>query len=189
MSVKNFIKQNLALSAGIALPILLIVLFFLASVVPKALTDPPQYELVFSGRTYSNNQPSDYVAAYTVANGVLQVKVTKAKDTDYQRNRLYIYDPKTSVIRDITPPLDSAGTFAIKETAGSSIDTANIAPDGYAFESGYDHSGGMPMEIFGGGYRDGGLRLEKDGYRFKIPYDKRNSFYDAGFIGWIVKKK
>lgn len=191
MSVKNFIKENLALTAGIVLPVMLVIFFFAASVIPKSLADPPQYELVFSGRKYNNNQPSDHVASYAVTNGVLHVKVIKAQNPDYQTNTLHIYDPKTNIIRDITPPLDRIGTFAIKETAGATLDTANIAPDGYEFESGYDGSGGLPMTVFGGGggYRDDGLRLQKNGYRFKIPYDKRNNYYSAEFLGWIVKKK
>ena len=43
MPLKNFIKENFVLVVGLALPVLLVVLFFVASVLPKSMAVPPQY--------------------------------------------------------------------------------------------------------------------------------------------------
>ena len=46
MSLKKILKENLVLAMGIGLPILLVILFFLTSVLPKSMAEPPRYELL-----------------------------------------------------------------------------------------------------------------------------------------------
>ena len=58
--MKNFIKENLVLVIGLALPVLLVVLFFVATVIPKAYNTPPQYEVLFSVVNYNYQNRPDF---------------------------------------------------------------------------------------------------------------------------------
>ena len=50
--MKKFIRENLVLVMGVSLPVLLVILFFLTSVLPKSLAEPPQHDLLFSVPRY-----------------------------------------------------------------------------------------------------------------------------------------
>ena len=52
MALKKFLKENLVLTMSIGLPVLLVILFFLTSVLPKSLAEPPQHDLLFSVLRY-----------------------------------------------------------------------------------------------------------------------------------------
>lgn len=190
MSVKNFIKQNLALSAGIVLPVLLVILFMIASTVPKMLAEPPRHALVFSTKKYDNNPGAKFNVYYTVKEGKLQAQVAMADSKrPAKTDRLYIYEPGANIVRDITPAFEKAGTFPVPETKNALIDTANMSPDGYAFET-WSRYGGSVFSLFGGSYRDRAPVLQKDGNRVQLPDDSRISFYNnPHFIGWVIREE
>ncbi|NOS95053.1 MAG: hypothetical protein HOP26_01355, partial [Methylotenera sp.] len=75
--MKNFIKENLVLVIGLTLPLLLIVLFFVATVIPKVMGTPPQYEMLFTTNHYDYQNPADYLLEFAVKNQQLTIKVRK----------------------------------------------------------------------------------------------------------------
>ena len=138
--MKNWIKENLVLVVGLTLPLLLIVLFFVASVIPKALGTPPQYEMLFSATKYEYQKSPDYVIDFKVKDKKLMVSAKKLDDKNNNGNsvRLMAYNGKTETVREIT--LDNAktgaaasnGEIVLEETKEMVIDTNPVSPDGYS---------------------------------------------------------
>ncbi len=192
--MKNFIKENLVLLIGLALPVLLIVLFFVATVIPKMYSTPPQYEVLFSVQDYTSQNKQDYIVNFKVKNKQLMIKTKKADDKNYSYNskKLMAYDAKTEVMREISideSKFSDGAEILLEETKNMTIDTAMVAPDGYMLENqGYSGTG-LIGGLFGGGYRNHGYRLKKGNVGYKINTQQNNYYYDQlSFIGWVVKK-
>lgn len=194
MSLKNLVKRNLVLIIGMTLPLLLIVLFFVASVLPKSMGTPPQYEMLFTTTRYEN-QPPEYLYDVLVRDGRLMVKVSKndRKDRGYQSTRLMAFDGRTESVREI--PLDianSAGSepVVLPAAQGWKIDTANASPDGYVLDTPRYGSGSLLGGLFGMGYRDNEYRLKKGRVGYRIPTTQPGYYYygQLQFIGWVVSK-
>ncbi|MDP3679178.1 MAG: hypothetical protein Q8R23_08870 [Methylotenera sp.] len=195
--MKNFIKQNLVLVTGLTLPLLLIVLFFMATVIPKAMGTPPQYEMLFTTTRYDYQNPPDYLLDFAVKNQQLTVKARKSenKDRNYNAKILMAYDGKTETVREISIDIAKTAEAAINgevvlaETKNMTIDTSSLSPDGYTLDGPSYGGGGMMMGMFGGGYRNSGFRLKKGGAGYQIPNTQQNYYYNqVQFIGWVVKK-
>jgi hypothetical protein len=192
--MKNWIKENLVLVIGLTLPLLLIVLFFVATVIPKMTGTPPQHEVLFSVQDYSQKNKPDYIIDFIVKNQQLMLKVKKAEDKDnyYQNKKLMAYDAKNEVMREITIDVSQFGGGAeilLAETKNMTIDTAMVAPDGYVMENQQYSNNGLVGGLFGGGNRNSNYRLKKGSVGYKINTPQNNYYYDQlSFIGWVVKK-
>lgn len=191
--MKNWIKENLVLAIGLALPVLLIALFFVASVIPKMLGTPPQYAVLFSVQDYGYQNKPDYIIDFKVKNNQLMVKAKKAdeKDNYYNSKKLMAYDAKTEVMREIsidTSQLSDGAEIVLAETKNMTLDTNMTAPDGYVLENQHYGNSGLVGGLFGGGNRNNGYRLKKGNVGYKINTLQNNYYYDQlHFIGWIVK--
>ncbi len=192
--MKKFIKENSVLVIGLALPILLIVLFFAATVIPKMVSTPPQYEVLFSVQDYGYQNKPDYTIDFNVKNQQLMVKVKKTdgKDSYYNSKKLMTYDAKNEVMREITidaNQFSDGAEILLAETKNMTIDTAMVAPDGYVMESQRYGNNGLVGGLFGGGGHNSGYRLKKGSVGYKINTLQNNYYYDQlHFIGWVIKK-
>ena len=197
MSAGNFIKQNFVLIVGISLPVLLVILFFVATVIPKSMTPPPQYELLFSTTRYDYQSPPTYNVDFVVRDGKLKGRISanNKQAVNYNHKKLMAYDGKTDSVREIAydlPPMEGVADgseVAIATAANLTIDTNSKAPDGYEFDGdGYRSGGFITGEFFGGGYRNG-YRVKKGTVGYKIPMQDGYYYgYGLEFIGWVVKK-
>ena len=192
--MKNWIKENLVLVIGLTLPLLLIVLFFVATVIPKAFGTPPQYEMLFTTVRYDYQNPSEYQLDFFVKDQHLVVRSKKNQDKNnsYNGKRLMVYDGKTESVREIaidTSKFSDGSEVILEETKHITIDTASVSPDGYMLD-GHNYSGsGLLGGLFGGGYRNSGFRVKKGGVGYKIPNTQQDYYYNqVQFIGWIIKK-
>ncbi len=193
MSLKNFIKQNAVLAIGLSLPVLLIVLFFLTTALPRSLATPPQYELLFSVTDYSSQNPAPYIAAFVVREGILKGRAG-TDNRSFIGRKLMSYDAKTESVREIV--LDSSkiagqadgSEITFDETKRMKIDTSNKAPDGYIFEGPSYTSGGLIPELFMGWHQGRAARVKKGMTSYKIPHIPNNYYADIQFIGWVVEK-
>lgn len=193
----SWLKDNLVLVAGITLPVIIVVLFGAASIVPTYTNEPPRYSVVYTDDYYSGYDSSSQRVKITVEEG--KVKVTTRPKTDenkyHSMPKIYVYNPTEKIATEIKYDLADAeenGEVKVKELENLTLDTTNKAPDGYVFEnytnSGYNDAiffGGL----FGGGYRNG-CSLSKDGYRVRIKsQDRYNNYcYNHKFLGWVVSK-
>jgi hypothetical protein len=195
--MKNWIKENLVLAVGLTLPLLLIVLFFVASVLPKSMGTPPQHEMLFSTMKYEYQKSPDYVLDFKVKEGKVMVSAKKLDDKNNNGNsiKLMAYDGKTETVREIT--IDNAKTGAaavngeilLEETKNLTIDTNVTSPDGYVLEGPNYGDGGLIGGLFGGGYRNSGYRLKKGAVGYKISNLQPDYYYsNVQFLGWVVSK-
>ena len=192
--MKSWIKENLVLVIGLALPLMLIVLFFVATVIPKMNSTPPQYEVLFSMQDYSGQNKQDYIVDFKVKDKQLMIKTKKADDKNYSYNRkkLMAYDAKTEVMREIS--IDSTdftdgAEIVLEETKNMTIDTTMVAPDGYLMENQSYSNNGLIGGLFGGGGRNNGYRLKKGSVGYKINSVQNNYNYNQlSFIGWVISK-
>lgn len=195
--MKNFVKENLVLVIGLTLPVLLIVLFFVAAVIPKSMSTPPQYEMLFTTIRYDYQNASDYQFDFSVSNHQLMVKARKNddKNRNYNVKKLMAYDGKTETVREITFDAagvgEKAGTGAVvlEATKNMYIDTSGTSPDGYVLEGPNYGGNGLVGGLFGGGYRNAGFRLKKGSAGYKVPDAQQNYYYNQlQFVGWVVRK-
>ncbi len=195
--MKNFIKENLVLVIGLTLPLLLIVLFFVATVIPKSMGTPPQYEMLFTANRYDYQNPPDYLLEFAVKNQQLTVKAHKNdnKDKNYNSKRLMAYDGKTETVREITVDIaktaeaTTGNEVVLEETKNMTVDTSTVSPDGYTLDGPSYGGSGLMGGIFGGGYRNSGFRLKKGSVGYQVPNTQQNYYYNQmQFIGWVIKK-
>jgi hypothetical protein len=192
--MKNWVKENLVLVIGLALPVLLIALFFVATVLPKSFGTPPQYELLFTTQKYDYQNKPEYVLDFYVKNKQLMVKAKKYDEKTYNNatRLLMAYDAKTEAVREITldaSKLNDGMEVVLEETKNMQLDTNNVSPDGYALEGPNYNSSGLLGGLFGGGYRNNGFRIKKGNVGYKVPQHQPDYYYsDLKFIGWVIKK-
>jgi hypothetical protein len=199
MALKKFIKENFVLLIGITLPVLLMFGFMLASSLPRALSDPPKYDLVFSVADYysgtANNIPVS--VRLLVKEGALVAQYTKNPDGNNYNywKKLYIYEAATQKVRELPfgYPTDMNSIADMREDVvealrDKKLSTVLQAPDGYELSyDGYSHSG-LVNEIFWGGHNNE-PRLRKGSSSVRLTTgDGRTSFYYNGveFLGWVV---
>ncbi|MDZ4097776.1 MAG: hypothetical protein U1E13_03635 [Methylophilaceae bacterium] len=194
MSLKNFVKQNLVLVMGMTLPLVLIMLFFIASVLPKSMSTPPQYEMLFTTNKYES-QPPEYIYNVVVKDAQLFIKVRKNDQPNkaYQSTRLMAFDGRTQSVREISIDIDSAtdgASVLLPSTQGWKIDTTKTAPDGYVLEAPRYSGGSLLGGLFGTGYRNGEYRLKKDGVGYRIPNEQSGYHYygQLEFVGWVLSQ-
>jgi hypothetical protein len=187
-------KENLVLVIGLALPVLLIALFFVATVLPKSFGTPPQYELLFTTTKYDYQNKPEYVLDFNVKNKQLMVKTKKYDEKNYNNasRLLMAYDAKTEAVREITidaSKLSDGAEVLLEETKNMQLDTNNVSPDGYTLEGPNYNSSGLLGGMFGGGYRNNGFRIKKGNVGYKVPQHQPDYYYsDLKFIGWVVSK-
>lgn len=202
MALKNFIKENFVLVIGLTLPVLLVVLFFVASVIPKSMMPPPQYDIVFSTVEYTSQAPPAYHVDFLVRDGGLKARVAKNEKNQHgyinnNATRLFVFNAKTQTVTPLhydmsKIPADTpnGSEIVFEEFKDMKLDDKQTAPDGYSFEGNGYWSGGITREVFGGSYRNG-ARVKKGAVAYKIPeYNTGGhyySWYDIRFIGWIIK--
>ncbi|MES2501093.1 MAG: hypothetical protein V4545_00705 [Pseudomonadota bacterium] len=192
--MKNWIKENLVLVIGLSLPILLIALFFLATVVPKSFGTPPQYEMLFTTLKYEYENSPVYLVDFKVVNRQLMATVKKNEDKarNYNSKKLMAYNPKTETVREITIDLAKAAEantneVVLAETKDLKVDASAISPDGYQLEGARYSSSGLVGGLFGGGSHNSGYRLKKGAVAYKVQTTQPDYYYsDFKFVGWVV---
>lgn len=197
MAVSNFIKQNFVLVLGIALPVLLVLVFMLTTAEPAKNGPKPQYGMLFSNYTYDYSAAESaipYSTDYVVKEGKLYARLTAQKDNYNTEQRvLYIYDPARESVEKIEPPrpadlgTDKQREILVPDFANATIDKASRSPDGYTLEVKDYRSRGVMDEIFGS--RPGHYEMlvrHQDGGSYKVPpYAGVPYNSNVTFIGWI----
>jgi len=183
--MKNFFKENAVLVAGIALPLMLALVFFMATRVSEGSGEPPTTAVVFTTGYYDSNVGY----GFDVKDNKLVFRFNKPDyNSHMQKPRLYIYEPSKKAVREIElPDIDNTKKSASAPVPGvGKLNTLEKSPDGFVFEQGSSGGGSNLMtELFGGGsrYRNQCI-MRKDVYRHVLP---DVSDYSCRFIGWVVE--
>lgn len=101
-SLKTFLKENYVLLAGITLPVALVVVFFLAMVVPSRMAPPPQYDFLFTLDHYQPATPPVVGVRYDVHRNRLRATLFVATQPNYRAvPRLFVYEVANRTVREI----------------------------------------------------------------------------------------
>lgn len=199
MAVKKLLKDNFVLVVGLALPALLMIGFMLAASLPNVVSDPPEYDLVFT--IPDNTSPNLPVTLKLTVDkdGSLKAQVTPVRKENYgygNWKKLYLYEARTQKVRELPLPypadmdkIAEVKEFAVEATQGMKLDTTSESPDGYTLSyAGYSHSG-LVGELFMGNRYNSEPRLRKGSSSVRLVSGSERSYFYYGnieFIGWVV---
>lgn len=203
--MKKFIKENLVLVSGIALPVLLVAGFFVLTHVPKAMLEPPQHDFLLAAYRYDYQQPPGNHLSFDVKGGRLVATVTPPGDSGShvyrQHASIFRYSSRENRFSEIAfelpeelDEIEDPAEFPVSEVAELELDKRAQSPDGYTFEFlGYRSRGGLLGEIFGMGRRhDNQYVLKKNSAYFDLPKPTPDGYYygeNLRFIGWVTNGK
>ncbi|SRR5579883_76469 len=194
--MKKFLKDNFVLVLGILLPILVTVLFALATIIPGFFVDPPKYDLLFM----TSNNYNQVGLRFDIVNGKIQAQYRC--DTSYycadrsNQQKVYRFNVKSRVLQEIPVSMPAiplkatsyAAPVPIPELANLTINPATVSPDGYQFNDFRNNGGDFFAGLFYSSYKPQ-LSISKNGYSILIPLNTGNIlFYDVKFIGWIISQ-
>ncbi len=199
MGLGKFVRENLVLLAGIALPVLMMVGFLVASSLPQGVNNPPQYDLVFFVDDYGSGGGTNIPVAVklVVKNGVLVAQYAPvATENSYSAwKKIYRYEAATRTIREIPfgfpSDLDSITTLREEPVAGlqgARLDTRLQAPDGYELANDDYRGDGLIGDLF---WRSGTGRPRLRNGASSVPLDlaadtQSYIYSNVQFLGWVV---
>lgn len=179
---------------SITLPLLVVLFFALASLLPGLYSTPPAHDLLLSFQGRATAKTTQIRIDLSVVDGQLKA-VTRSFDNAYHDNypRLFRYHSSTGEILEISIPLPDNiseikdGTeIRIPELAGVRISDKLKAPDGYEF-SGSRRGGGFIMEMFGGSRNRNNVRISKNGAVIRVRLPTSDYWYNnPRFVGWVL---
>ena len=200
MAFKEFVKANLVLIVGLALPIVLMAGFLVASGLPQRLADPPKYSLVFAVTDYSQGPSGIPVSIHLlVQDGVLKAQYTKLppQPTGYANNawkKLYVYDAATQKVQELSfgfpsnmDAIEGTVVETVEATRTMRLNTTLQSPDGYELSRDNGSRSGLINEIFWGGGYSNDYRLRKGSSSLRLPLAAANIPYgNVEFVGWVT---
>ena len=202
MALGNYIKDNLALVAGIALPLALVTSFVTIGAISKAVMSPPAHIAYFSHVAFDPMEESDQDMQLSVADdGKLVVAVTTHTGKDSDRARVnshmrYIlaYDATTNTLtkHPIEIPGDiKNGSFTPKNLNNLRLSPEYTSPDGYEIYNGErDHNSYFEYAL--SDFNNTKYRIRKAGAVYNLPEkytdEKGKEQYISNwsfvFLGW-----
>lgn len=186
--IGEILKENAVLVAGIALPVLLILLFTIARVIPAETVDPPTYKVVYAVKSYPHNFD------FKVTDGKLNTTYTPPKENyggDGRKTVIYIYNPVSDSLETETLEVPDAKEGQTVQVPVKKFDTIKLsadtkAPDGYEFKHNEYSNTSLVTEIFSSRSRYKPDRIEKDGRSISLRTENNNTYNNVTFIGWVV---
>lgn len=202
MAAGTFIKDNLALVAGVAVPVVLVVGFLLAGILGKMLTPPPAYTAYFVVQNYdytNTRKASTDIKVDDDGKIIVTVTPVKKDENDYRPNAsrdiLVSYDPIAGTLdeqRIVTPRNMTKGSFTPDTLKDLRLSPKAQAADGYNITYGRRGDYSLVADIFIARRADS-YRISKNSAVYRLP-DRAvganvNSRYDSlRFLGWSTEK-
>jgi hypothetical protein len=191
---RSFLRENAFLVAAVALPGLVVVFFLLATAIPRWTVPPPAYDLVVRAPRPFDGARRRLAVELNVRDGRIEATVRGlGSDAFSQIPVLFLYDHRTSTVREIPIPLpetmaaDETRTIAVDAAPGRRVVAEVRAPDGYALEARNSNGTGIVGEVFGMRRYDSGMALVNRGRVIPLalppPYEAQ---YGVSSVGWIV---
>lgn len=200
MNTQPFWQKNLALVVGVFLPLLLVLLFWIAMIIPRLSVAPPQYDLILSTQYYAGSgrrlhgtltldaEDGRLVANYRQDPGLSRTRAD-AEPPTYPVPTLYYFASNSGSLREIEyelpEKLEDGATIPITALEYRTLFADEESPDGYRFDS---YRGSRGFLFFFDSYRHI-ARIEKNGRAVRIPSSNRNNHPGSyEFIGWVARE-
>ena len=181
-------KDNLLIVMGVSLPLLVILLFLLATTIPKLLVAPPQHDFLFT--SYVSAYPNLAPARVNIDVYQGRVRARIYRDQGARMTKLFLLDHNTSNLREIpisipgqAETLEDGTEIRIPELETLRLDPSLKAPDGYEFRGPDYRGGGIVPELLGM-RRSRRATITRGGAVISLPLDPPH--YSVHFLGWVV---
>jgi hypothetical protein len=188
--MKQFLKENVVLVAGIALPLALMLLFYIAGAVTSTSVADPQYDMVFAANY------SDPPWQIGLEENVLTIRYIPASNLPAgyvpPKPQLYLFDHKTITVEPLSINYNHIVNGVVQDPVIEKLNThilsaEHTSPDGYQLAYDY-HSGGLFPELFGFGSNRNTSMLRKKGRTIRLAGGP--PYYGTGqLIVWVGGKK
>ncbi len=151
-----FLRDNAFLVAAFALPVAVVLLFLLASAIPRWTVPPPAYDLVL--RTAGAYDPARRISVeFAVRDGRVEAIVRPLPSHGYpQIASLVLVEHQSMKVREIPVPLpvtmaesDPPQTIVVEALAGRRVLAQSQAPDGYELNVRTHRGPGLVGDLFG----------------------------------------
>jgi hypothetical protein len=194
-AMKEFIRKNLMIVVSIALPLLVILFFALASIIPGIFATPPEYDLLLSLHDRATPKASQLKYDFVIRNGRLKVELSKKDANHYEGNpRLFLYQHESGETKEISlqipqdpGDLTESKEIPVPEFADNKISDTLRAPDGYEFR-GRSSGGGVMTELFGGRRNRTDVTIANGGAIIRVRLPTSDYWYNnVRFVGWVVE--
>ena len=208
---QSWLKDNLFVIAAIALPVLVAAMFILATSLPRAYVDDPQYELLVVIDRH-DNESRPYRLRYRVEDGQLSASATYvSRRRTYNEAELHRFSPASGTLKRIDVTMPAALKAELKALASDDdqapetdalpvplpeslaqlrLHNNKQAPDGYTFRNRRGRGAGLFGELFGMSSRYYAMSVEKDGRVVDVATDAddpyRYYYSNVRFLGWIL---
>jgi hypothetical protein len=193
--MKEFLRKNLMIVVSVALPLLVVIFFALASVLPGLYSTPPAHDLLLALHGRGTAKTSPVRISLMVKNEHLSAVVVKSEKSTYDNNpRLFRYHHLTGEVREIGIPLpedivdlEEGSEILIPGLENTRISGAIRAPDGYEYR-GRRRGGGFMTELFGGSRNRTDVSIAKNGAIVRVRLPTLDYWYnDVRLIGWVIE--
>lgn len=191
---KGFLRENAFLAAAIALPIAVVMLFLIATALPRWLVAAPQHDLLIRAHgSYEQARPRVSVE-FVVRDARVEAIVRGLPAETYaQVPRLYLVEHDTMNVREVPydvptalGPNDPPVTISIDLKARKVIADSK-SPDGYELRT--QSSGGnagIAGDLFGMRSYRHEAALVKSGRVEEISLPVGTSSYSVAAVGWVL---
>lgn len=190
--MKQFLKDNFALVAAIALPLLLALIFMISTLFTRVTVADPQHDFLIATNYYDNNSVFIFsvVREKLVVSYRPQVKHENGYYTPTNVPRLWrvhVPDMKVEEIALQEPASKRAGDITIPGATDIRIQNIQPGPDGYLYSDNYSYSGNIMTELFASGRSRSVSGIVKDGRMIKIRVPVAAGWeYNTRFLGWVT---
>lgn len=189
----RFLRENAFLVAAIALPLVVVGFFLLATAIPRWTVPLPSHDLLFT--TGDHREPRRPVTLeVAVVDGRLEAIARPAAEHSHPpRLTLWRFDHQTLSVREIPitvpdlPAGEASRTLDVEALASHRILAESRAPDGYEVRRDDRSRPGFVGELFGMRRYNRDLSIERGGrvVRIEVP-SRQDSWSSPTFLGWIV---
>jgi hypothetical protein len=185
-------RDNVFLLAAVALPVVVVGLFLVASAIPRWRVPPPGFDLVIQADgPYQAN--AAVVVNFRVLDGRVVADVAPAPPlSSSPQPSLYLFDHATVAVREVTVHLparldegETSRIVPVEALAERRVLEGSHAPDGYTFEIRSRGGSGLVGGIFGMGHYDSRAAIVHRGrvVTVPIPPPHRDS---VRLVGWLA---
>jgi hypothetical protein len=192
--MKSFLRENTMIVVSIALPLLVVILFALASILPNVFSSPPAHDLLLTYQERVIETESPVRVNLVVVNDRVKATVFKVKENERGSvRRIFRYDHVAAAVSEIHIPmpeniaeLPDGAEIPIPELTDLKVSNLLRAPDGYEFR-GHEGGGGLMRGLFGVNRSRNDVNIANDGAIIRVRLPTSNYWYgDVRFLGWVI---
>jgi hypothetical protein len=191
---RGFIRHNAFLAAAVALPLIVIAFFLVATAIPRWTVPPPAYDLVLRVAKPYEQRPQVSVE-FKVDDGRIVAFVRPVQKDQYVQSwSLVRFDHQTSNLQEIPVKLpDSLApdsppqTIVVDGFATKRVLEQTKAPDGYELRTDTNRGGaGLMGDLFGMRGYDQRVVLVNRGRVITLPLPSGYQYAPVNAVGWLT---